>query len=815
MSYDFRTIEQKWQKEWADTNAFEPSDDTSKPKKYILSMFPYPSGRIHMGHVRNYTIGDAFARHYRKLGFNVLHPIGWDAFGLPAENAAIKHGVHPKKWTYENIDYMRDELKGLGLSFSVKRDFATCDAEYTKFEQGFIIDLWEKGLIYRKSGLLNWCPHDLTVLANEQVEDGKCWRCGTEVALKEMNQYYLAITNYAAELLEDIKTLEKGWPKQVLTMQENWIGESEGLEFAFELSKESKEKLGGKFSNLSVFTTRADTVYGVTYCALAAEHEIVRYMQQNGLLDSEKSAKVSAMQRVPARERGAAPKDGFDTGLTVVHPLTKEELPLWVANFVIADYGSGAVMSVAAHDERDYEFATKFGLPLKAVIKAPEGVEVNGAYTGEGEMFGSGEFDGMNNVLAKSEIIKKFESLGIGKGVKTYRLRDWGISRQRYWGTPIPFIHCDKCGVVPEKKENLPVLLPEDVVIDGSGNPLEKHAGFMKCTCPKCGGDARRETDTLDTFVESSWYFLRYAQNPEKFKEEAFSKEAVNYWMPVDRYIGGIEHAILHLLYSRFFTKALRDLGYVNIDEPFENLLTQGMVLKDGAKMSKSKGNTVDPDELVKKYGADTARLFILFAAPPTKELEWNDSAVEGCFRFLRRFYEKSENVKAASKKPAVDTANLSKEEKEARKKVYEALKKSLAVFDEGFAFNTVIAACMEALNSLDAQNNEAVWSEGYYILTNVLEPIAPHVCHEIANRLFGCANFGKIEVDEAAFDSDTVFYAVTVNGKKRAEINVPKEASKDEILTIAKVEAGKWLEGEIIKEVVVPNKLINFVVKG
>ncbi len=813
MGYEFKNIEQKWQKAWAESSAFEPSSDTSKPKKYILSMFPYPSGRIHMGHVRNYTIGDAFARHYRKMDFNVLHPIGWDAFGLPAENAAIKHQVHPKKWTYENIEYMRSELKGLGLSFSAKRDFATCDALYTKFEQGFIIDMWEKGLIYRKGGLLNWCPHDLTVLANEQVEEGKCWRCGTEVVLREMNQYYLAITNYASELLEDIKTLEKGWPKQVLTMQENWIGQSEGLEFSFELDEASRELLGDSFDKLSVFTTRADTVYGVTYCALAPEHAIVRYMQQNSLFDDEKIAKVSNMQRVAARDRGAAEKDGFDTGVRVVHPLTKEILPLWVANFVIADYGSGAVMSVAAHDERDYEFAGKFGLPIKAVIKTPE--EIEGAYTKEGVMFDSGEFDGMQNVDAKSAIIKKFEELGIGKGVKTYRLRDWGISRQRYWGTPIPFIHCDKCGVAPEKKENLPVLLPEDVVIDGSGNPLEKHSGFIKCKCPKCGGEARRETDTLDTFAESSWYFLRYAQNPANFAKEAFAKEDVNYWMPVDRYVGGIEHAILHLLYSRFFTKALRDLGYVNVDEPFENLLTQGMVLKDGAKMSKSKGNTVDPDELVKKYGADTARLFILFAAPPTKELEWNDSAVEGCFRFLRRFYEKSESVKGAKAKPAIDAANLSKESKEARKKVYEALKKSLAVFDEGFAFNTVIAACMEALNSLDAQNSESVWSEGYWVLTNILEPIAPHACHEIADRLFGCANFGKIEVDEAAFDSDTVYYAITVNGKKRAEINAPKDASKDEILALAKAEAAKWIEGEIIKEVVVPGKLINFVVKG
>ncbi|MDD2951516.1 MAG: leucine--tRNA ligase, partial [Sulfuricurvum sp.] len=617
MNYTPASIEAKWQKTWSATKAYEPSDDFSKPKKYVLSMFPYPSGRIHMGHVRNYTIGDTFARYYRQQGFNVLHPIGWDSFGMPAENAAIKHGVHPKKWTYENIATMRGELAGLGLSFSEEREFATSNPEYTAFEQGFIIDMFNKGLLYRKQGFLNWCPHDLTVLANEQVVDGGCWRCGTPIVQKEMYQYYLKISDYSEELLESLKTLEGKWPKQVLTMQENWIGKSYGLEFPFKLDSESESKLGAVYQSFDVFTTRPDTIYGVSYAALAPEHEIVRHMLSFGLLDDATADAIKAMQRVSARDRATSPKEGVSLGINVLHPLTGAKVPVWVANFVLTDYGSGAVMAVPAHDDRDYEFATKYNLPIKAVIFPTEGELPSGsAYTEAGILRDSAEFSGQDNVTAKAAIMDYFEANNFGKKVINFRLKDWGISRQRYWGAPIPLIHCDSCGIVPEDKAKLPVALPEDVVINGEGNPLEHHPTWKHCMCPKCGKPATRETDTMDTFIQSSWYFLRYTVKND-FKE-AFDKEALNYWMNVDHYIGGIEHAILHLLYARFFTKMLRDLGYVNSDEPFEHLLTQGMVLKDGAKMSKSKGNTVDPGALVEKYGADTARLFILFAAPPT-----------------------------------------------------------------------------------------------------------------------------------------------------------------------------------------------------
>lgn len=779
-------------------------------------MFPYPSGRIHMGHVRNYTIGDALARRARQDGFNVLHPIGWDSFGMPAENAAIKHGVHPKKWTYENIDYMRGELEGLGLSFSKKREFATSDPLYSKFEQAFIIDMWNKGLLYRKGGLLNWCPHDHTVLANEQVEDGKCWRCGTAVVLKEMNGYYVGITQYAKELLEDLKTLEKGWPKQVLTMQENWIGQSEGLEFTLGLTQESQDKLDGDFQGVEVFTTRPDTIYGVTYAALASEHPLVLAMMEKNLLSVENQAKVIAMQRIPSRERGGVEKEGFALGIDVIHPLTGQKLPLWVANFVITDYGSGAVMAVPAHDERDWAFAKQYSLPMVQVIfnEEDEGIE-KGAMTRGGKLRDSDIFSGVDSQEAKERVIAYFEEKSIGKKVINYRLRDWGVSRQRYWGTPIPMIHCEKCGIVPEDKKNLPIALPDDVAITGEGNPLEKHPTWKHCKCPKCGADAIRETDTLDTFTESSWYHLRYCCDPSVALDQPFRAEDLKYWMGVDQYIGGIEHAILHLLYARFFTKVLRDLGYVNVDEPFNNLLTQGMVLKDGAKMSKSKGNTVDPDKIVEKYGADTARLFILFAAPPSRELEWSDSAVEGSYRFVVKLFERSSNVQKISSLPNIDHASLTKDEQEARKKVYEALRKSEQVYRESFAFNTLIAACMEALNALSNQNNKDVWSEGYYILLNLLEPIAPHVCWELSTRLFDRKNFGQLTVKEEVFATSSVIYAVTINGKKRCEIELSKEASKDEILSMAKQAAAKWLgECLIIKEIVVPGKLVNFVIK-
>ncbi len=808
MSYNPKDIESKWQNIWEENGAFEPSSDHSLPKKYILSMFPYPSGRIHMGHVRNYAIGDALARYYRKQGFNILHPIGWDAFGMPAENAAIKHKLHPKKWTYENIDYMRDELKALGLSFSKEREFATCDPLYTKWEQEFIIKMFESGLLYRESTTVNWCESCHTVLANEQVEDGKCWRCDNEVKLKDMPGYYLDILKYADELLEDLKLLEGKWPKQVLTMQSNWIGKSQGLEFEFELSKESKDKLGGKFEKYRVFTTRPDTIYGVTYSALAPEHPIVKYLLDNNLLDKKVASKIEDILNMPEVERAKQDKEGYPLGISVIHPLTGKEVPVWVANFVLASYGGGAVMAVPAHDERDYEFATKYNLPIIRVISGKEL-----PYTADGELENSGEFNGMPNQEAKKEIIKLFESKNLGRGTTNYKLRNWGVSRQRYWGAPIPFVHCDSCGLVPEKLENLPITLPDDVEITGEGNPLDTHPTWKHCKCPKCGADATRETDTLDTFVQSSWYQLRYTLDPKKWEEMALDKEDCKYWMNVDQYIGGIEHAILHLLYARFFTKVLRDLGYCDVKEPFERLLTQGMVLKDGAKMSKSKGNVVDPDAIVKAYGADTARLFMLFAAPPQKELEWNDSAVEGAFRFLKKLYSKKDKVKHNTL-PEIEHSSLDQKAQEARAKVYEALKKGYEVYEGSFAFNTLIAATMEALNASDKQDNSEVWSEGIYIILHLLEPIVPHIAYELSQELFNLKNLeGKIELKDEVFVKSSVTYAVTISGKKRAEISVDANSSKEEIIAAAKEAGAKWLEGkEIKKEIFVPNKLVNFV---
>ncbi len=826
-SYEPKNIEKKWQTYWNDNNTNEPLDEDSpegksKEKKYILSMFPYPSGRIHMGHVRNYCLGDAFARHFRKNGFNVLHPIGWDSFGMPAENAAIKHKLHPKKWTYENIDYMRDELEGLGLSFSKTREFATSDELYSKWEQEFIIKMYEEGMLYQKSTTVNWCEDCHTVLANEQVEEGCCWRCDNEVELKEMPGYYIAITDYAQTLVDDLKTLEGKWPSKVLTMQENWIGRSEGLEFDFNLSAETKDKLNNKFDKYTVFTTRPDTIYGVTYSALAPEHSIVKYMIENNLLTPAKIELIKAMQKVGDRDRAMQDKEGVSLDIDVIHPLTGKKIPVWVANFVLVSYGGGAVMAVPAHDDRDFEFASKYKLDIKIVIDTKDGIiNLEEAFTEPGILVDSDKFTDMKNEKAKKAIIYHFEQEGLGKKTINYKLRDWGVSRQRYWGAPIPFVHCDSCGLVPEKIENLPITLPEDVEITGEGNPLDTHPTWKNCACPKCGKDARRETDTLDTFVQSSWYFLRYATNPKHWKDKGIDKDNSNYWMDVDQYIGGIEHAILHLLYARFFTKALNKLGYTNSIEPFKNLLTQGMVLKDGAKMSKSKGNVVDPDAIVSKYGAETARLFMMFAAPPTKELEWNDSAVEGAYRFIRKFYEKSTSLNANefSSIEVIVHSKLSKDEKLARRKVYEALVKSNEVMNKTYAFNTLIASCMEALNALSTQSNEQIWFEGYYIMSNILEPIIPHTCWEIANTLFDKKNFDNIiEVKDEVFVQDSIVIAITINGKKRGEIEVSPSATKDEILELAKQNenAKKWLDGkEIIKEIVVPKKLVNLVVKG
>jgi len=817
LEYSAKNIEKKWQEYWHQNDSFEPSEDFTKEKKYILSMFPFPSGRLHMGHVRNYSISDAFARYHRQQGKNVLHPIGFDSFGMPAENAAIKNGSHPREWTYDNIDYMKNEFYSLGFSFSRKREFATSDTLYTKFEQGFIIDMYKKGLLYREKGLLNWCPHDQTVLANEQVVDGCCWRCDTPIVKKEMNQYYFKITAYADELLNDLKKLEGGWPKQVLTMQENWIGKSNGLAFDLYFDEESDDKLSHTFKSFDVFTTRPDTIYGVSYTALAPEHEVVSYMIDNSLLDSDVIAQIEAMKKSSSIERQKE-KSGVALGLHVTHPLTGEKIPVWVANFVLMDYGSGAVMAVPAHDERDYDFAKKYNLPIKPVIKPLKGEHdfSKSAFVEVGELINSDAFTGMNSKEAQEKIIAMFTQKGIGKKRTNYRLKDWGVSRQRYWGAPIPFIHCDVCGLVMEKKENLPVALPDDVTITGEGNPLERHPTWKYCKCPECGGDAVRETDTMDTFVESSWYFLRFCASSANWEKEAFSTEQIKYWMGVDHYIGGIEHAILHLLYARFFTKVFRDLGYVAFDEPFLRLLTQGMVLKDGAKMSKSKGNTVDPDAIIEKYGADTARLFILFAAPPTQELEWNDSAVEGAYKFIKRFYERSVNAISCSEKPKINHADLTKEEKFARKKVYEALKRAKEVYNERYTFNTMIAGVMEAMNALNAQKNADVWSEGYWILSAIMEPIIPHVCHEISEKYFQLKNLAPQEIVAEVFVEDSISLGVSVNGKKRGEIEVDADADKERIVTAAKEAVAKWIEGkEIVKEIFVPKKLVNIVVKG
>ena len=774
-------------------------------------MFPYPSGRIHMGHVRNYAIGDALARYYRKQGYNVLHPIGWDSFGMPAENAAIKHKLHPRNWTYDNIDYMRKELNALGLSFSKSREFATSDPLYTRWEQQFLIEMYERGLLYRESTTVNWCPSCQTVLANEQVEEGCCWRCANAVEQKEMPGYYLDILRYAEELLGDLDGLEGKWPSQVLTMQRNWIGKSRGLSFGFKLSDESRAKLGGAFEGYEVFTTRPDTIYGVTYSALAPEHPIVTTLIEHDLLETETIAKITAMANMSERDRAQADKEGYPLGITVLHPLTGEEVPVWTANFVLASYGGGAVMAVPAHDERDFEFATQYELPIVQVIEGGEELP----FTADGVLTGSDRFSGMPSTDARVAIIEYMEAEHLGEGTTNFKLRNWGVSRQRYWGAPIPFVHCPTCGLVPEKTENLPVALPDDVAITGEGNPLETHPTWKHCSCPQCGGEATRETDTFDTFVQSSWYQLRYTTDPAKWEEVGIDMSDADYWMGVDQYIGGIEHAILHLLYARFFTKVLRDLGYHHTDEPFDRLLTQGMVLMDGAKMSKSKGNTVDPDALVQKYGADTARLFTLFAAPPQKELEWNESGVEGAFRFIRKLYDRAEKVSEKAL-PTIDHSTLNAESKLARAKVYEALQKSKDVYEKTFAFNTLIAACMEALNALDKQEDGTVWSEGMYVILHLLEPIVPHMASELSDTLFGRANLqGSIPVLDEVFEQDSLVLAVTINGKRRTEIEVAPDADKTTILATAKEAGAKWLEGmTIIKEIVVPGKLVNLVVK-
>ncbi len=807
-------IEQEAQRYWEEHESFRVEEDPSREKFYCLSMFPYPSGRLHMGHVRNYTIGDVIARYQRMQGKNVLQPMGWDAFGLPAENAAIKHGVPPAKWTAENIDYMRRQLKRLGFGFDWSRELATCDPAYYRWEQWLFTRLYEKGLVYKKTAPVNWCPNDQTVLANEQVIEGRCWRCDHEVERREIPQWFMKITAYADELLDDLDKLE-GWPEQVRTMQRNWIGRSEGVEVHF-VVKDTGE-------TLKVFTTRPDTLMGVTYVAVAAEHPLARRAAER---DPGLSAFIEGCRRTQTAEAAieTMEKEGMDTGLKAIHPISGEEVPIYVANFVLMGYGEGAVMAVPAHDQRDWEFARKYHLPIRQVIAPREGGEVDlerGAFTEKGVLVNSGAFDGMTSEEAFEAIAEWLEARGKGCKRVNYRLRDWGISRQRYWGAPIPIVNCPQCGAVPVPETELPVRLPEAVQLDGAGSPLARMPEFHETRCPRCGTEARRETDTFDTFMESSWYYARYCC-PDN--EQAMLDERARYWLPVDQYIGGIEHAILHLLYARFFHKLLRDEGLLEGDEPFVRLLTQGMVLKDGAKMSKSKGNTVDPEALVAKYGADTARLFIMFAAPPEQSLEWQDAGVEGAFRFLKRIWRLVYEHLAAGEVPPLQKGELSPEERELRRRVHETIAKVSDDMGRRYTFNTAIAAVMELANALSrfqarTPQGRAVVQEGLESMVLLLSPIVPHITH-VLWRALGHERAVIDEpwptVDESALQSDSVTLVVQVNGKLRGRIQVPVGADRATVERAAREEGNvrRFIEGKEVKKViVVPGRLVNIVV--
>ncbi|NPA39084.1 MAG: leucine--tRNA ligase [Thermodesulfobacteria bacterium] len=858
--YDFSSIEKKWQKEWEEKGIFNVETDPTKPKYYVLEMFPYPSGRIHMGHVRNYTLGDILARIKRMKGYNVLHPMGWDAFGLPAENAALRHGIHPAKWTYSNIDYMRSQLKKLGFSYDWRREFATCDPEYYKHEQKFFIEMFEKGLAYRKKTIVNWCPSCHTVLANEQVENGKCWRCGTEVTFKEMYGWFLKITAYAEELLADLEKLKGHWPDKVIIMQKNWIGKSEGAEVKFHLPD-----LG---EDLVVYTTRPDTLFGATFVCMSPEHPVAKKLaEKKGLLNELEEFVNKVRKERRAIEEGIAEKEGLFLESYAINPVNGEKIPVFAANFVLMEYGTGAIMCVPAHDQRDFEFAKKYGLPIRVVItpkdKELKPEEMESAYEGPGVMINSGEFTGLPNEEGKKKVVEFLESKGLGKKRITYRLRDWGVSRQRYWGCPIPMIYCENCGIVPEKIENLPVVLPLDAEIDSAGrSPLPKLESFVNTKCPKCGRPAKRETDTFDTFMESSWYFARFAC-PDY--PEPFNRKDIDYWLPVDQYIGGVEHAILHLLYARFFTKVLRDLGYFNLDEPFANLLTQGMVLKetyrcpkhgwlypeevsedkrclkDGCgekvivgkfeKMSKSKCNVVDPDDMINKYGADTVRLFVAFAAPPEKDLEWSDHGIAGAFRFLKRVFnlvtEYSDVLKNVSYDKE-DFKELPQSLKSLRKKLHQTIKKVEEDLEKRLHFNTAVSAIMELVNKIEDTLKEVsvedilvqkVLKECFEKLLLILSPITPHISEELWREL-GHENFISLEkfpkYDEEVLKEETFVLIIQVNGKYRDQIEVPISSTKEELVELAKErpKVRKRLEGRQIKNVIfVPKKLINFVV--
>lgn len=819
-------IEAKWQKYWEENKTFKVEMDKDKPKSYVLEMFPYPSGNLHMGHVRNYSIGDVIARFRTMKGFNVLHPMGWDSFGMPAENAAIKHNIPPKKWTLENIANMTRQLKALGLSYDWDREVTTCKEDYYKWTQWFFELFYKRGLAVKKESAVNWCDNCNTVLANEQVIDGKCWRCDHEVVKKDLSQWFFKITDYADELLKDLDLLP-GWPERVKTMQHNWIGRSEGLEFSFEIPALN--------DTVAVYTTRPDTAYGVTFMALAAEHPLIKKICENNPKADEINAFCERVRNQSEIERTSSEseKEGVFTGVYCINPFTGRKVEIWVTNYVLYDYGTGAVMGVPTGDQRDWMFADKYGIEKIVTIcqigKELKLEEMTCAYEEkEGMLVNSGEFTGMEMHKAMSAIMDKAEAEGFGKRRVNYRLRDWLISRQRYWGAPIPIIYCPHCGEVLVPEDQLPVRLPEDVSFTaGAKSPLATSEKFVHCKCPKCGADATRETDTMDTFLCSSWYYLRYtdAHNDKM----PFDKELNNYWGPVDQYIGGIEHAILHLLYSRFFVKVLRDAGLVDYDEPFSNLLTQGMVIKDGAKMSKSLGNVVSPEEILSKYGADTARLFILFAAPPERELEWSDQGVEGSFRFLNRIWRIVQAFEAvlAQKVTEYDHSNLSEADKDLRRVLHSSIKKVTNDIETRFNFNTAISTMMELVNALYAykeaakEPNAGLIYEAISDLIKMMSPFVPHITEELWRGAIDANSSvheqSWPECDEEALKVDNVEIVLQVNGKVRGRLTVPAEVTKEELEKIAMADANVQAhigDATVRKVICVPGRLVNIVAK-
>jgi leucyl-tRNA synthetase len=816
MQADYRpdVIETAAQTWWQQHQTFRATEDTSKEKFYCLSMFPYPSGQLHMGHVRNYTIGDVISRYQRMLGKNVLQPMGWDAFGLPAENAALKHQVPPAEWTYKNIDYMRAQLQRLGLAYDWDREIATCKPDYYRWEQWLFVRLFKKGLVYNKTAAVNWDPVDQTVLANEQVIDGRGWRSGALVERREIPQWFMKITDYAEDLRDDLQQLS-GWPEQVKTMQANWIGRSEGVQITFAVADSE--------ADLAVYTTRPDTLMGVSYLAIAAEHPLALRMAET---NAQLQQFIEECKKTDTTEAAleTAEKKGMTTGVSVIHPVSGERIPVWVANFVLMGYGTGAVMSVPAHDQRDFEFAQKYDLPIRQVIEPTDDSEIDlqqNAFTEKGRLVNSSQFTGLTSAEAFDAIADELTKQNKGERQVNYRLRDWGVSRQRYWGTPIPIIYCEHCGAVPVPEADLPVLLPEDVVVDGSGSPIKSMPEFYQCDCPECGKPARRETDTFDTFFESSWYYARFTSADN---HEAMLDHRADYWLPVDQYIGGIEHAVLHLLYARFFHKLLRDEGLVSGDEPFKNLLTQGMVLKDGAKMSKSKGNTVDPQALIDEYGADTARLFMMFAAPPEMSLEWSDNAVEGANRFLKRLWR---SVHEHTEKGVVKDKNLTDLSEAAtnlRRLAHQTLTKVGDDLGRRHTFNTAIAAVMELMNGLSKfteQDSQArsVRQEVLELVVLMLAPITPHICHALWSQL----GYDKAvidaqwpEVDADALKQDKTELMIQVNGKLRSKLMVDVNAQQADIepLAIADENVQRYIDGKTIRKVIlVPGRLINIVV--